>query len=1056
MDKFKNPLAVKALIAIVIMLLPITVTFFWDYAKNKAAFEEHVLSEVTVIAELSEGLVYQFLEMSKRRAVDFSSDGFIRDSLSLIVKGDTSKVSALNDHLVRNKISLDDTISAIYVVSLSGLVVSSTDYAALGLDFSERHFFTHGLTAPGVVDTGGLLGLPSIAAFAPITKRSNGEPIGVMVNLISLAELNKVLNGEFSLEYGALTQNEGKKKTMESYLVNSDKLFITESMFIEDAEFNQLVDTPPVNVCLQGSGEMTGHYTGYRGVDVVGAAMCLPHMKWVLLVEVDKTDVYSSTELMLRDAILTGILVLVFMFALFIFFIRYVVGPVKEISDAAKKIGHGDFSVTVPVRTNDEIGMLASSFNTMARDIEKGIAEVKESRESLTEAQKIAHLGNWNWNIETNELRWSEEIYSIFGLEPGKSPVTYEAFMQAVHPEDRELVSGSVAAAVENDVPYNVDHRILQPDGEERVVHEQGIVYRDSTGKPLRMTGTVQDITDRKKTEFELRKLSMAIDNSINIVFITDIKGLIEYVNPTFEKVTGFTRDEALGKSPKILASGETTEAEYKNLWETILRGNTWRGTFKNRSKTGEIFWCSSVVSPIKDDTGEIAHFLAIQEDITERMQSEEVIKYMAWHDDLTGLYNRLRFIYLVDEWISKASTKGSNATVIILDIDQFKMINNTYGHGLGDELLVRIAKLIDSTVQESTAAFTKNASEELIISRLSGDEFAIFIPYLDISESAEVAENLRATVESFSPTEVASHLTISVGMVLYPEHGTNARKLLSRADASMYRAKEMGRNRCHLYRPEDHILEDMHTRLKWKEKIIEALDNDRFEPWYQPIMDLETGEISHYEALVRMFDETGNILLPGEFIEVAERFGMIDEINKVVVEKTTALLADITSKGRDVNFAINLSGKMIGDEKSLEMLHRTISSTGVDPSRIIFEITETATVQDMDKAVKFIDNLKAIGCKFALDDFGVGFTSFLYLRELNVDFIKIDGSFIRKLNTNKNDQLFVKALSDIARGMGIKTVAEFVENEETMEMLKKFGVDYAQGYHIGKPAPFN
>jgi len=242
--------------------------------------------------------------------------------------------------------------------------------------------------------------------------------------------------------------------------------------------------------------------------------------------------------------------------------------------------------------------------------------------------------------------------------------------------------------------------------------------------------------------------------------------------------------------------------------------------------------------------------------------------------------------------------------------------------------------------------------------------------------------------------------------------------------------------------------------RLKERERIQKALNDDRFEPWFQPILDLTDNKIHHYEALARMKDENGDILLPGAFIDTAERFGLIGAIDRVIIDKTMKLQAETRRMGRELSFTINLSGKDFGDDDFLSFLHMRVKEPGANLCSPIFEITETAAVRDLNIAIKFIKALKSLGCHFSLDDFGVGFTSFIYLREMEVNYIKIDGSFIRRLHENANDQFFVKAITDVARGMGIKTVAEFVETEETLKLLKKFGVDYAQGTLIGKPAP--
>jgi diguanylate cyclase (GGDEF)-like protein/PAS domain S-box-containing protein len=578
-------------------------------------------------------------------------------------------------------------------------------------------------------------------------------------------------------------------------------------------------------------------------------------------------------------------------------------------------------------------------------------------------------------------------------------------------------------------------------------------LLKDLAALRQRVVETAASKTEFKRAESELRKLSAAVEHTNDIVFITDTNGVIEFVNPIFENVTGYSGEEAVGQTLRILSSGMASYAQHEEMWKTIKAGQTWRGIFKNKKRNGEFYWANGVISPLKDEKGEITHFLSVQEDITERKVSEERVEYLGSHDEMTGLVNRARSIELLDNWISVPGNRDRTGVLLLINLDEFKFINNTCGHGFGDEFLRRVANMLESAMEDM--------ERESIVGRLGGDEFVIFLPYgykrgRDENVRMLVAEGVRKRLEGLSFGEVPGRSTASIGVVFYPEHGTTTKELLTRADAAMYRAKELGCNRCHLYRPEDRLLEKMHSRVEWKERVIKALAEDRFEPWFQPILDLRDNKVYHYEALARMCDEEGNILLPGAFIEVAERFGLIGSIDRVIIEKTMGHQTELSRRGRPLIFSMNLSGKDLGDDELLSFLKSRISDTGADPNRLVFEITETAAVHDLGRAIKFIKDLKSMGCHFALDDFGVGFTSFVYLKEMNVDYIKIDGSFIKTLHSDANDRLFVKAMTDVAKGMGIKTVAEFAETEETLRILRELGVDYAQGFMIGKPMPLS
>ncbi len=1164
----------KALVALGIILLPILIAFVLGYSNNRERIKEHVINDITLVSEVFEGQVFQFLEMTKRRAQDFSADSIISTSLSK--NGRPSQ--ALSRYLKQYKLPLDTQISSIHAISTDGRVIASTDDYYSGIDVSASEFFVNARKAVLVTETlHGPKGEHGIAVSVPVIK--DGRLVGFLSTFTRLNELDKVLSGEFNRELGALTWEKGRKISFEAYLANRDKVLITSSKFFRNALIKRPVDTEPVRACINESREMTGFYKDYRGTEVIGSSMCLPSLKWTLLVEVGAEEALSSVKKMRNDAIMTITLVAVLASLLFFFFHKKIVLQLRRISDAAKSVSEGNYDITLHQESHDEIGALTETFSVMASGIKAKDAAIRESEEKyrslvanipdvawtatvdgtivfistavrdmlgygedafisqpelwfdsvhandlpglklaierlfgegkcldiefrakrrdgrfiwlaaravstymkdgiqyadgvfsditkrrtaedalkesekrLNEAQHVAHIGSWDWDIQKDTLAWSDEIYEIFGLKKYEFDASYEAFMDSVHPDDKAAVQEAVNSALKGRKPYSIDHRIMLPDGQVRVVHEQGDVQFAEDGRPCRMIGTVQDVTEARQKDLELRKLSAAIEYSVNIVFITDIRGTIEYVNPTFIQVTGYSKEEAIGQTPRILASGEVPNTTYEELWSTITSGKTWRSTVKNRTKSGGRYWCNSVISPIKDSRGKITHFLAVQEDITEKMVSEERAVYLARFDALTGLINRTHFIERLDEWITAASVKKQTGALLLIDIDQFKFINESYGHATGDEFLRRMATLFSNEI--SLAYPKERDGGQPFISHLSGDEFAIFIPSIIEGEAVSFAERLRGAIEAFRFAEYLSIFTASIGVVLYPGHGASTSELFTRVDAAMYRAKELGRNRCHLYKDEDRDLEKLHSRLSWREKISKALAEDRFEPWFQPILDLNTGTVHHYEVLARMRDEDGKVVLPGAFIDIAERFGLIGEIDRAITEKAIRFQAKTMKEGKRFTFGMNLSGKNLGDESLLEFLKTKIAEAGADPGSLLFEITETAAIGDLGRALKFIKALKALGCSFALDDFGVGFTSFSYLQEMNVDYIKIDGSFIKKLLESPNDQVFVRAISDVARGLGIKSIAEFVEMPETLRILRMFGVDYAQGYLIGKPHP--
>jgi EAL domain-containing protein (putative c-di-GMP-specific phosphodiesterase class I) len=340
------------------------------------------------------------------------------------------------------------------------------------------------------------------------------------------------------------------------------------------------------------------------------------------------------------------------------------------------------------------------------------------------------------------------------------------------------------------------------------------------------------------------------------------------------------------------------------------------------------------------------------------------------------------------------------------------------------------------------------------ILSRIGGDEFTLIMPNADEQGIVQVANkiNERLMALDFIVDEKTYKTSCSIGIAIYPQHGKNSHELLSNADLAMYQAKKTGRGQFHLFSLENDYQSELTNKLYWKGIIEDALKNERFILLYQPILDLKTAQISHYECLSRIKSKDGKILMPGDFIPVAEDLGLIGQIDRMVIKKVIEQHLNIKQQGKNIKLAVNLSGRSFNDTTIFNDISALLNMPGVEPGQIIFEITETAAVSNFSAAQDLIEKIKSLGCALALDDFGVGFSSFYYLKHLPVDYVIIDGSFIQQLDKSFEDKVFVKALTEVSQAVGKKTVAEFVENEAILQILHDFGIDYAQGYHIGKP----
>ena len=546
----------------------------------------------------------------------------------------------------------------------------------------------------------------------------------------------------------------------------------------------------------------------------------------------------------------------------------------------------------------------------------------------------------------------------------------------------------------------------------------------------------------------ELHKLSRAVEASSSIVIITNTDGEIEYVNPKFTEITGYTKEEALGKNPRFLKSGETPESVYKNLWETISSGEEWKGEFHNRKKDGSYYWGRSSFSSVKDANGNITHFLSIQEDVTLEYELTEQLNYQASHDALTGLINRREFERRAERLFLEIQHHKEEHALCFMDLDQFKVVNDTCGHTAGDELLRQLSQLLQSVVRQRDT-----------LARLGGDEFGLLMEHCSLDHAHRVASSLLNAVQDFqfSWEGQSFRVGVSIGLVAITEAIPNLSELLKQADAACYMAKDMGRNRIHVYRLEDSKLAQRHGEMQWVTRLYRALEEDRFCLYAQAIVPLDSCTDKHYELLVRMVDEKGEIIPPGAFLPAAERYNLISKIDCWVIKKAFSLLAANPVFQNQINFiSINLSGQSITEHQVLQFIITQLAKFRIEGKKICFEITETATISNLSTAIKFISILKELGCRFALDDFGSGLSSFGYLKNLPVNYLKIDGMFVRDIVDDPIDHALVKSINEIGQVMGMQTIAEFVENDEIKEMLKEIGVNYAQGYGVGKPLPLD
>ena len=679
------------------------------------------------------------------------------------------------------------------------------------------------------------------------------------------------------------------------------------------------------------------------------------------------------------------------------------------------------------------------------------MAEVEAARTALAHSETRLRLaldgsgsGMWDWDMVQRKNTFSGGIERMLRYQ-GPDFAQEFRFADRLHPEDRERVRMAVRAALESGEPFEQSARLLCYDGEYRWFLARGLRHLDADGQPARFSGLLTDLTGRLHAEERQRLAATVVDNTIEGVVVTDAQNHILSVNAAFTRLMGYTEAELLGKTPRLFKSGRHDRTFYEAMWERMHRTGHWQGEIWNRRKNGEIFPEHMSLSAVRDAAGAVTHYVCMFTDISEEKAQRERLEFLAHNDPLTGLANRVWFNHQLEEAVREARASGEQLAVLLLNLDRFKDVNDSYGHAVGDEVLKHITRQAQAALRPGD-----------LLGRMAGDELAVVARHLRNPDEAEaVAQNLiDAVAEPWrSPEGFAVVAGASVGICLFPAHAQSAQTLQQGAHAAVYGAKARGRGAWCFFH-EDMTLA-ARERLAMESRLRLALTQGHLKLYFQPQVDIASGRIVGAEALVRWLDPQEGLISPARFIPVAEVSGVIGPLGEWVMREVCLQGQRWREAGLpELTLAVNLSPRQFHLTDVAGCAASALAESGFPAHRLELELTETALAERPEEARQVLLRLQALGVRMAVDDFGTGYSSLAHLKRFPIDVLKIDQGFIRDIPRSGDDMAISAAIIAMGHSLGLQVLAEGVETQEQLAFLRERGCDSYQGYLCSRPVP--
>lgn len=798
--------------------------------------------------------------------------------------------------------------------------------------------------------------------------------------------------------------------------------------------------------------EGSGVAMSSRGVEELTSSVRVPSAGWLVQAVLPTKEAFAPVAALQHRIAIVSVLVAVLAGAIALWWLRRQLTPLREASALLEQMRNGTLPrQPLPVRHQDEIGQMAHAFNGLLETIveREALAAQDAANRRMHKILKQVPGMVFQYHLEadgTGHFQFvSQAVETIYGVSADVLVKDADAIRSLMHPEDHERLFGSLRKSAESMSHWKTDYRIVRPGGDVRWLHVDAVPEKAGDGV-ITWFGFVTDVTATKAMESELR-IAAATFESQEGILITDAAGTILRVNRAFTRITGYAEADVVGRRPSVLSSGRHDEAFYRQLWQTLLRDGVWSGEIWNRRQNGDIFAEWVTISAVRDSDGETSHFVASFTDVTERKETEQRIHHLAFFDPLTNLPNRRLLTDRIRQALATSQRNRQHGAVLFIDLDRFKILNDTRGHDVGDRLLVEVARRLKASLREDDT-----------VARLGGDEFVVLLQNLGQQAGSAagtarlVADKIRQALDA--PYELGgprhqSSSSIGVTLFLGEEQGVDI--LLKQADVALYEAKAAGRNTARFFDPQ--MQEDIEARAELERGLREAIGTDALQLLYQPQVDANGRPIGA-EALLRWFPASGDAISPARFIPLAEETNLILPLGEWVVRNACRTLQAWAAHPELANLvlSINISARQFSQPDFVAQVEEMLALHDVQPDRLMLELTESAVLHDVDDAIARMKHLKERGVMFALDDFGTGYSSLSHLKRLPVDQLKIDQTFVRDVGVDPEDAAIVKTIVALGRMFGVSVIAEGVETQEQLAFLQSCQCEAYQGYLFGRP----